>query len=340
MNLPPQHESFPSQPRLTSVAINMQPLYPLRFEPIFKQQPWGGTALQPLLNQPSNGLATGEAWLVSDVDGNESCVQNGPLRGTSLRLLATQRHAELLGPVELSQGRFPILLKLIDARKELSVQVHPTDAQAEARAPGQLGKTEAWVVLAANPESSLLYVGLKPGVDRAMLEQGIANGTAAELLHRFKPKAGDCVLLNAGTVHAIGRDLLLFEIQQTSDLTYRLYDWNRVDANGQPRQLHIEDGLDCTDFERGPVAPEPCDSLATSAQLINCKYFSLSRHTVSGVERLGLDQRCAVYICIEGEGKLEGERFARGDVVLLPASASYATLEATQPMQLLSCEPH
>ena len=318
----------------------MQPLYPLRFEPIFKQQPWGGTALQPLLNRPANGLATGEAWLVSDVDGSESCVQNGPLRGTSLRLLATQRRAELLGPINLSQGRFPILLKLIDAKKELSVQVHPTDAQAEARAPGQLGKTEAWVVLDANPESSLLYVGLTPGVDRAMLEQGIAEGTAAKLLHSFQPNVGDCVLLNAGTVHAIGRDLLLFEIQQTSDLTYRLYDWGRVDDKGQARTLHIQDGLDCTDFASGPIAPVRSESLTTGEQLINCKYFSLSRHTVSGVERLGLDQRCTVYICIEGEGKLEGERFARGDVALLPASASYATIETTQPMKLLSCEPH
>jgi mannose-6-phosphate isomerase len=317
----------------------MVPLYPLRFDPIFKQQPWGGTELLPLLNRASNGVATGEAWLLSDVDGNESCVQNGPLRGTSLRQLATQRRAELLGSINLSQGRFPILLKLIDAKKELSVQVHPNDAQAEARARGQLGKTEAWVVLTANPESSLLYVGLKPGVDRPALEAGITNGTAADLLHSFKPQVGDCVLINAGTVHAIGRDLLLFEIQQTSDLTYRLYDWGRVDNKGQSRPLHIEDGLECTDFGRGPVEPLRVDSRFAKERLIDCKYFSLVRQTVLDIERLGCDERCSVYVCIEGEGQLEGEPFGKGDVVLLPASASHATLEASQPMQLLCCEP-
>ena len=153
-------------------------------------------------------------------------------------------------------GKFPLLLKFIDARQELSVQVHPNDEQAAKLGPGQFGKTEAWVILDRCAETSQIYAGFAEGVTADHFRAALAEKTTPRTLHSFTPEPGDCVFLEAGTVHAIGANILLFEVQQTSDITYRLYDWDRVDAKtGQPRQLHIEDGLACADFARGPCPP-------------------------------------------------------------------------------------
>src|SRR5204863_3257866 len=152
------------------------------------------------------------------------------------------------------RDQFPLLLKFLDCNQTLSVQVHPNDEQAAKLDPPDLGKTEAWVVLAADPGSKI-YAGLKPGVDRQTLEAAVANGRCEKCLHEFEPHVGDCVFIEAGTVHALGAGLLVAEIQQASDTTYRLFDWNRVDRDGKPRQLHVEEALDVTDYTRGPVNP-------------------------------------------------------------------------------------
>ncbi len=313
-------------------------LYPLRFEPLFKSLIWGGARLEPLFGRPPSGEAIGEVWLLSDVDGNESKVSNGPLAGRTIRDLCRDHRAELLGDTPLSAGRFPLLLKFIDAKKELSVQVHPTDAQAERSRPGQLGKTEAWVVLERDEATSLLYVGLREGVTRASLEGGIVAGTAADALHRFVPEAGDAILLDAGTVHAIGKDLLLFEIQQTSDITYRLYDWGRVDDQGNPRQLHVQEGLACTDFTRGPVRPIRRAS-GGAERLVECNYFSLDRVVIQGERKVGRKGACSVHVCIDGEGTLDGEPLRPGDTVLLPASGGEAIVRSAASVTLLVGAP-
>src|SRR5262245_1421266 len=194
------------------------PLYPLRFTPIFKSAIWGGRRLAQLFpNAPAEGPIA-EAWLVSDVDNNVSIVADGPLAGTTLRELMQTRRAEL----GLSRHEsFPLLVKIIDAREPLSVQVHPTDEQAKELAGQRPGKTEAWYILHAEPGAKV-YAGFKPGVDRTEFFKAFQAGRIEETLHSFEAKAGDCIFLRAGTVHAAGGGLTIFEVQQTSDITFRL----------------------------------------------------------------------------------------------------------------------
>src|SRR5947209_8560483 len=231
------------------------PLYPLRFEPIFKPAIWGGRRLAEMFpDAPAEG-PIGEAWVLSDQGDDVSVVADGPLAGTTLRELMRDRRRDLLGPSLAHHETFPLLFKIIDARESLSVQVHPNDELAQSLAGVPRGKTEAWVVLHSEP-GSRIYAGLKEGVNRPRLERAIADATLAECLHSFEPTIGDCVYLPAGTVHALGAGITVFEVQQTCDTTYRLFDWNRVDATtGRPRDLHIEKALACIDFTRGPVQP-------------------------------------------------------------------------------------
>jgi mannose-6-phosphate isomerase len=311
----------------------------LRFEPIFKGAIWGGDALLPLFGRPPVPAPIGEAWLLSDVDGAESVVQGGPFAGRTLRDLCRDHREELLGPIPLTLGRFPLLLKLIDARQELSVQVHPSDAQAARRHPGQLGKNEAWVVLRADPATSRLYVGLERGVSEARLRGAIADGSAASLLHAFTPAPGDCVMLEAGTVHAIGRDLLLFEIQQTSDLTYRLFDWGRVDATGKSRPLHVEDALACTNFLRGPVGPSTPVPTEHGDELVRCPYFSVERRHVVEPTMVGDPSSLSIVVVLEGCAEIAGAEARAGHVVLLPHVAPVAPCAPLTPTTLLICRP-
>lgn len=323
--------------------IGMANPYPLKFEPIFKPAIWGGTRLRPYLQTPASDEPTGEAWVLSDVDGSLSVVANGAHEGRTLRDLLA-KEPSILGQAKLANGRFPLLMKFLDAKRELSVQVHPTDEQAAAKKPGQLGKTEAWVVLAANPETSLLYAGFRPGTTAESFRAAMANGTAPDTLHRFVPKPGDCVFLEAGTVHAIGCDLMLFEVQQTSDITYRLYDWDRVDAKtGQPRELHVEDGLACSNFALGPCDPVTPVKDERWDRLVACRYFSL-HHRRS--DRSFPDRavgKCRVLVVLESEGAglewNDGEvKLLAGDVYLLPANLGECTILPAGPVRILEIE--
>lgn len=314
-------------------------LYPLRFEPIFKSMLWGGRRLPELFRRPPPAELVGEAWVLSDVDGSESRVANGPLAGRTLRELMAARPADLLGPSTAPRGRFPLLLKFIDARQELSVQVHPTDEQADEKRPGTLGKTEAWVILDADPSTSRIYAGFRPGVTADTFRAALAKNTTPDTLHSFTPRRGDCVFLAAGTVHAIGANILLFEVQQTSDTTYRLYDWDRVDATtGKPRELHLDHGLDCADFGKGPCDPiVPIRGDAGRENLVDCEYFALDRLTFDSPTRLGRPGECRVVVVTAGQGTLGGELVGFGDVVLLPASVGAFELVPDGPMTVLEC---
>ena len=322
-------------------------LYPLRFEPIFKHNLWGGQRLPAFLRrQPPSADPVGEAWVVSDVDGSPSTVADGPLAGATLREVLAADARRVLGNAPAPNDRFPLLLKYIDARQELSVQVHPNDEQAARKKPGTSGKTEAWVVLDADPTTSRIYAGFAPGVTANDFRAALAARTTPRTLHSFTPRPGDCVFLEAGTVHAIGRDLLVFEVQQTCDVTYRLYDWDRVDAKtGKPRELHVEDALACSDFARGPCPPvTPRVGHRGGARhegLVSCRYFTLERHTAGGPMRVGAVGQCRAVVCAGGRGELEwnGKRypFAAGDAVLLPAAVGECVCLPDGEVTLLEC---
>jgi mannose-6-phosphate isomerase len=315
-------------------------LYPLRFDPIYKSMLWGGRRLPEFVRRPApTADPIGEAWVLSDVDGNHSTVANGPLAGRTLReVIAADPHG-IFGKHVPADGKFPLLLKFIDAKTELSVQVHPNDEQAvRLKGPGFRGKTEAWVILDADPNTSAIYAGLHPEVTAATFRDSLEIGTVHETLYSFTPKTGDCVFLEAGTIHAIGADILLFEVQQTSDITCRLYDWERVDAKtGQPRELHIDAGLACTDFTRGPVDPITPVRDGHRDQLVKCPYFSLHHQHSDRPMTVGAAGECRVVVCIQGAGQIAGERMEMGDLVLLPAAVGAVVATPEVEMGLLEC---
>jgi mannose-6-phosphate isomerase len=222
-------------------------LYPLRFTPIFKERIWGGRSLEQLYGKSlPPDVPIGESWEISDRPGDESVVSHGPLAGKTLRWLMEHHRADLLGgAAAATSDRFPLLCKILDARETLSVQVHPPAVHA-ARLGGE-PKTEMWYIAAAAPGAEL-YVGLKNGVSDDQFRQAINSGSVAECLHRVRVARGDVMFLPSGRVHAIGAGLVIFEIQQNSDTTYRVFDWNRVDRDGRPRELHVGESLASIDF--------------------------------------------------------------------------------------------
>jgi mannose-6-phosphate isomerase len=320
-------------------------LYPLRFRPLFKTALWGGSALRPLFGAAPSPEPTGEAWVLSDQGADGSVVADGPLAGTTLRDLMRARPRDLLGEAEAPGGRFPLLLKFLDARLPLSVQVHPDDELARVLEPGEArGKTEAWVILRADP-GSRLFAGLRPGVGAEAFQAALTGGTLPDVLHSYAPRPGDCVFLEAGTVHAIGAGLLLFEVQQTSDVTYRLHDWGRVDAKtGKPRDLHVAQALQCTNYERGPCdAVEPRSAEDGCEALVSCRYFTLARRRPRDRCRLRANGRCRILVGVEGKARLvhDGADFPLkfGDVYLLPAAVGGCEVVPDGPLTLLECGP-
>jgi mannose-6-phosphate isomerase len=221
-------------------------LYPFAFRPIFKERVWGGRELERLYHKPlPPSVPIGESWEISDRPGDVSVITNGPLAGKDLRWLMENHSADLLGEATQQGGRFPLLIKILDAQDKLSLQVHPPPAKA-----AELGgepKTEMWYVAEAAPGAEL-YIGLKRGVTCAEFEQSIKAGTVAECFHRVSVRTGDAMFLPSGRLHALGAGLLIFEVQQNSDTTYRVFDWNRLGLDGKPRELHIPQSLASIDF--------------------------------------------------------------------------------------------
>ena len=221
-------------------------LYPLTFEPIFKERVWGGRSLEWLYQKPlPPGVPIGESWEITDRPEGASTIANGQLRGKDLRWLMENHAEELLGSAKSLSGRFPLLIKILDAREKLSLQVHPPPSVA-ARIGGE-PKTEMWYLADTTPDAEL-YVGLRRGVTRAEFERKIQDGTVVDCFHRLAVRAGDAMFLPSGRVHAIGAGNVIFEIQQNSDTTYRVFDWHRLGLDGKPRELHIAQSLASIDF--------------------------------------------------------------------------------------------
>src|SRR5271154_6191459 len=253
-------------------------LYPLTFHPIFKERIWGGREIEKLYGKKlPPGKAIGESWEISDRPNDESIIANGQFAGKSLRWLMEKHARELLGDAKpASENRFPLLIKILDAREKLSLQVHPPASKA-AELGGEL-KTEMWFIADAAPGAEL-FVGLKRGVTRAEFEEKISDGSVADCFYRVPVRAGDTMFLPSGRVHAIGAGLVIFEIQQNSDTTYRVFDWNRVGLDGKPRELHVAQSLASigfNDFEP-KLAGEKFsgDGKIKSRLLVRDKFFNV-----------------------------------------------------------------
>lgn len=319
----------------------MQPLPPLRFQPLFRRYLWGGRRLATVLNKPlqDGGNDYAESWEIVDRGADQSVVADGSLAGTTLAELMANRGTELLGR-HAPQKQFPLLFKFLDANQRLSLQVHPNDEQGASLQPPDLGKTEAWVILHADP-GAVVYAGLKRGFDRPTLERELQRGTAELCLHRFEPRPGDCIFVPAGAVHALGAGLLVAEIQQASDSTFRLFDWNRVGSDGRPRPLHIAQALEVIDFDRGPIhsqIPQPTPRLFVE-RLVECDKFVLDRWRLRGNQPIGGDDRCHILVVLDGSVQVgkdsPGSRWQAGETMLLPASAGTIELRADQPSTVL-----
>ena len=301
-------------------------LSPLRFEPIFQYRLWGGRRLARWSRGalPGDG-PVGEAWILSDRDDFASRVAEGPLTGKTLRELFEADPEGMLGRQRGRFSRFPLLLKFLDATEMLSVQVHPSDAHKDLLPPGERGKTESWLVLDAEPSSSI-YAGLQPGVTPKEMRARSADGTVEQNLASFLPSVGDGLFIEAGTVHALGGGVVVFETQQNSDVTFRLFDWNRVDEKtGKSRDLHIEQAIQSTNFDAVAVQPSSPVVLAPGRErLFACEFFVVDRLLSDQPFSVGADGEMRVLVALDGQGSLafEGEEFSvrPGDVYVLPAS--------------------
>src|SRR6266568_719239 len=251
-------------------------LYPLTFHPLLKERVWGGRKLAEIYHKPlPPGVPIGESWEISDRPGDVSVIANGPLAGQDLHWLVERHAPELLGATQRAHGRFPLLIKILDAQEKLSLQVHPPPAKA-AELGGE-SKTEMWYIADAAPGAEI-FVGLKRGVTRADFERKIQAGMVADCLHRLSVRPGDAMFLPSGRVHAIGAGLVIFEIQQNSDTTYRVFDWNRVGLDGKPRALHLAQSLasiDFNDFEPALVQSKFTGNAAKVRPLVNDPLFNV-----------------------------------------------------------------
>ncbi|MEK3827828.1 MULTISPECIES: type I phosphomannose isomerase catalytic subunit [Paenibacillus] len=299
--------------------------YPLQFQPEFKERVWGGRALEQFGLTPPEGHI-GEGWMIADHANGTTKVINGPLAGKGLDEVREQLGTSWLGTKGVSEkgGRFPLLIKLLDCNDDLSVQVHPTD-DYKALPPGELGKTEMWYVLDAKPGAHIIY-GLNEGVDREELRKALENGTVMDTLRQVPVEAGDTFFIPAGTVHALCAGVVVAEIQQNSDTTYRIYDYNRPGLDGKPRELHVEDSLNVTAYEGAGATTMKTSNTVPGEwlQLASCPYFVVEKGVVT--ERWDLsttpDSFTILVVC-EGEGALEWSGSEEGEQLTLKAGQCY-----------------
>lgn len=317
-------------------------VHPFVFEPIYKSKLWGGKKIFTHFDRPPTaGVPIGESWELADLEADASRVAMGPACGWTLTELVQQCGADLIGEAGLFEGRFPLLIKYLDARTSLSVQVHPTEAVARRLGGNVRVKHEAWYILAAEP-GGMIYHGLEPGVDADTFRDAMLTGRVDGVLRKMPVQPGECYYLPSGTCHALGAGVLVAEVQTPSDITYRTYDWGRVDPNtGQSRELQLDQAIECIDFstpspspmqERSEIAHGP----APATRLVSCPSFVIDQVQVpEGTEQVVARGEMAVWIVLAGHGLIESPslsepiEFTRGNVLLLPAGLPDARVQTT-----------
>lgn len=295
---------------------------PLFFAPIIKRALWGGDRLERELGKKTGGISdAAESWEVCDMPDDVSIVQSGPFADRTLRELMEQFPGDLLGRHQFC-SQFPLLVKFLDATRPLSLQVHPGETVQMPDGSQLRGKAESWIVMQASPENRT-YLGLKQGVSEPELRAAARRDELSEYLHVYQVQPGDCLYLEPGVVHAMGGGLLIAEIQQPSDIAYRLSDWGRMDAQGCPRELHLEQGLAVTNFDIGPikpVSPAPDPSRAGSETLVDCPYFVIHRHMGAAPLHLPDDDAAHVLVMLNGTATQGDLQLQRGQTVVIPAA--------------------
>jgi mannose-6-phosphate isomerase len=314
------HKITPTNPcarharRYSSVIVmpKLNLTAPLTFEPIFMERIWGGRRLQTEFgkNLPGHGRI-GESWEIVDREEAQSVVRDGPWRGKTLHELWTQHRQEIFGDVP-DRARFPLLVKLLDAREKLSLQVHPPKEAATLL--GGEAKTEFWYVAAADPNAEL-FVGLRAAITREAFKDALEQGRAAELVHTIRVKTGDAMFLPAGRFHAVGAGNLLVEIQQNSDTTYRVFDWNRLDEHGKPRTLHVDQALDSINFD--DCKPELART--DGELLVRHELFEIQKWNLTTSRAIAPRGQFAIVSCLTGSVRCAGADLAPGEFFLVPA---------------------
>jgi len=321
----------------------MSDLYPLKFETILKEKVWGGSTLVSMYNKKSSAsLKIGESWELSAVAGDRSVISNGFLAGNNIEELIEVYMGDLTGDTIFDKfgNEFPLLIKFIEAQEDLSVQVHPGNELARKRHQAY-GKTEMWHILESNKDSKI-YTGFKEGVTRESYEAALKNGTIEGLLNVENAEPGDTFFTPAGRVHAIGAGIVLVEIQQTSDITYRIYDWNRKTTGKVKRELHTELALDAIDFnQKGPnkIRVEP--ALNKTENLVSCEFFNTNIISFNRAidKEYYFNDSFVVYICLDGEFSIcwdgNSDIVTKGETILLPAMIKEVTLKPGSEARLL-----
>lgn len=303
---------------------------PLIFEPLFMERVWGGRRLEQLYQKKiSSGARIGESWEIVDRADAQSVVHDGPLRGHTLHELWTDRRAEIFGENVGDSARFPLLVKMLDAQERLSLQVHPPEELA--RSLDGEPKTEMWYLAHAEAGAEV-FAGLAELTDRAQFEMALHEGRAADLIHRIAVEEGDAIFIPSGRIHAIGAGCLIVEIQQNSDTTYRVFDWNRLGLDGRPRTLHIDHSLQSTDFS--DVRPSLRPPVEGPAGLVaECAFFRVEKWTLDGpltaLENTG--GRFAIFTCLTGKVECAGLTCGPGDFFLVPACLPQAEIKPLEP---------
>lgn len=314
----------------------------LKFEPILKDKIWGGEKLQSLLNKKSTRNDIGESWEISDVNGNISIVSNGDLKGSSLKELISHFKQELVGGKVYNQfgEDFPLLIKFIDAKEALSIQLHPHDDLAKER-HNSFGKTEMWYVMQADKKANLI-VGFNKDVTSEEYIEHLNNKTLTKILNIDEVKSGDVYFIPTGRVHAIGAGVLLAEIQQTSDITYRIYDWDRQDAEGNYRDLHTEEAIDAIDYKsQSSYHTQYTTNSNQSNEVVSCEYFTTNVLPLTENQQINHKEKDSfvIYMCVEGEAEFvsgnSSETIKMGETLLVPASIKEFMIEPKGASKLL-----
>ena len=325
----PHERYFQSRnPRINSSAVE-----PITFIPLYMERLWGGreleTTYQRTLPHPTRPF--GESWEIVDRENEQSIVDQGPYAGSPLHDLWQNHRFEIFGPDLPDSARFPILIKILDAKDDLSLQVHPP-APLAAALDGE-PKTEMWFIAGCDPGSKL-YVGLKEGVTRGDFEKAVAEGTVADLVHAIEPQPGESIFIPSGRLHAIGAGLLIHEIQQNSDTTYRVFDWNRLGLDGKPRDLHVEQSLASIDF----IDFEPTMDSREGNVLASCPHFHTELLNLSADGSIGNPDpgRFSILSVVDGQLRSEGGRkFGKGQILLLPKNAtSLIAMESSSVLRI------